>query len=414
MSYLNSVNKYQEGLDIAVSDTDRKYFSYLHHHKDDEGMINISSASNMKVADIAWSGELKEKLGAFNIINKIQKYPGLVTQNYFIEEEVSDFLDRSFSITVDPEEVIPLNGVLTSPSLIMTTVPQKYVLHPSKFYTKQISSFKANGKLPISIDCDEQGLMDLDMLEEKLEEYEGEVAFVHFNNNLGFLPTEEYLDRFVRLLEKYDTYCSYDYDSYATVHNDKDELIAIRNDRFRARSIFLFNLSKEFNAPGIRVGFGVGPSALIDLIKKNQVQKIEILPVPSVEIAKQLLNNVSVRISGREFSTRMDYVVNNLNKLGWDIVKPDIGINLFINVPRSFTKQSEVNPSTLFSYYVLKETRVVLRPGVVHGQEMADTVRVVLSSPVEELKTVFDRFRECSISYEMDLPSSLVDEFKNT
>jgi aspartate/methionine/tyrosine aminotransferase len=366
----------------------------------------------MQVASIAWSSELKDSL-AYLDTNRIQKYPGLVTQNYFIEEEVSKFLERSFSIAVDPEEVIPLNGVLTSPSLVMTTVPQKYVLHPSKFYSKQISSFKANGKIAISIDCDEQGLMDLDVLEENLEMYKGEVAFVHFNNNLGFLPTVEYLDRFAELLERYDTYCTYDYDSYATAHTNKDELIAIRNSKFRRRAIFLFNLSKEFNAPGIRVGFGVGPSNLIKLIKKNQVHKIEILPVPSVEIAKKLLNSVEVKISGREFSTRMDYVVKSLNELSWSTVKPDIGINLFIDVPKSFTEQSDVNPSTLFSYYILKQTKVVLRPGVVHGKEMADTVRIVLSSPIEELKIVFDRFKNKDIRFNMDLPSGLIDEFKN-
>ncbi|MEM4397669.1 MAG: pyridoxal phosphate-dependent aminotransferase, partial [Candidatus Woesearchaeota archaeon] len=216
-----------------------------------------------------------------------------------------------------------------------------------------------------------------------------------------------------KLLEKYNLYCIYDADVFFTSYDDTDPLIPLKVDSFSKRTIFLFTMTKELGSPGLRISWGIGPKKLIQKLKNFQKISLEILPPPNKFLVEKILKNVNVERVKKILKERMEILVKGIKKLGWKIEKPSFGVNLFIPVPLNFKKLKRTNPDSVFSYYLAKKTKILVRTGSSHGNKKYDTVRFVISQKKEIIKEAIERMKKENISYNMYLPKEIEEEFIN-
>ncbi|HMQ97160.1 MAG TPA: pyridoxal phosphate-dependent aminotransferase [Candidatus Nanoperiomorbaceae bacterium] len=411
MAYLDDIRTQNERIGGQLGAGDRAFFALLHHMKDGEGFINVSSASDMHVWQEAWPADMAERFTTDFSVTAVTKYPPLVTRHEFMEREAAEFLSSVFSKDLNPTEVFLTNGSLTSPSMLMTASPRPVVIYADKCYTSQVAAFRAAGKQPIACQTDVHGRLLLDDLETLLAGRDEAVAYIYLHHNEGAAATVDYLDALYELCERYDTYLQYDADVMATRHRDDVDPLLALDRRYRSRFIVLINFSKEFNAPAIRIGLAIGNKDLVYEMKVYQKHKIEMLPLPSIAIAKLLLCEADVHRSAAIFRQRMQQLVAHLQRRGWETRGPDVGINCFVPVPDSFLEAKQVSPGALFSYYIMKQAKVMVRPGVLHGEALRHTVRFVVSPTYDEIDEVFARFDTAGIHGNMSMPEGLEDAF---
>lgn len=401
-----------EAIAGSLPEYDQVYADVLSEMKSQtRQFIDHSSAMDMHVADDVWPEKVKEGFKQFSL-GQTTRYPGLVTQKYFLEHEAADFFKQQFNLAIKPEEILVTNGSLTSPTMIMAGSPFSVIIHPDKCYQAQLSTFRAAGKQTVSCPTDVHGRLVIAELQKLVQKYNGKIAFIFLNHCQGATSTPAYLDRILDLAKTYDFYIVYDADTIATKHNPSARPLLALRPKYRDRFLVLTTFSKEFNCPAIRIGLAIGPPQLIYQVKVYQKHKLEILPTPSIEIARLLLKNVDVHQSGNLFQLRMKKLVKLLQVLGWQVKQPDIGINLFIEAPAAFQRTTVASPGTLFAYYIMKTCQIVVRPGINYGSQLAHTVRFVLAPTAAEIDEVFDRFKAADINYSMPMPEELERQFK--
>jgi LL-diaminopimelate aminotransferase len=92
------------------------------------------------------------------------------------------------------------------------------------------------------------------------------------------------------------------------------------------------------------------------------------------------------------YKRRRDLFADGLQKLGWNIRKPEDTFYLWIPVPKGYDSKS-------FALEVLNKTGVVLAPGNAFGSSGEGFVRVALVAPEERLQEAILRLETAGIRY---------------
>lgn len=404
---VNRIRKRRSEVEMLFLQSDRTYraiASTARHSK----AISFSSAGDMHIQrDI-------DPCVYQNIdvdISSSARYPGLTSTTFDIEYDFCAFIRRWFKIDILPECVAVFNGIFGSYRTCMEIFPGSTVICPDVLYARQKACFSLLGKDVAEVSTN-NGLIDLSSLHEQLRLHAGKTCFVYINHNVGKGANRKYLNGIARLLKQYGVYALYDVDTVYTTHKKSAGVFpALFHSALRKRALLLINMSKELGAPGLRIGFGVGPKELIDEIRHFQEYAFEIIPSPSNKLARILLGRADMKKSAQIFRARMKLVCERLRSLGWKISPPDTGINIFISVPPSFLVTKHTTPGELFSYYCARETGVTVRPGAVHGKKMKDFIRLVVSPSLDDINEAFDRFEKTGIRYDMLLPRELEKQY---
>lgn len=378
-----------------------------------DGHINLGSAGNMHASAVKELKNIKN-LGS-KILKGADSYPGLGSTTFDIERDYVKFLKRWFGIKVASEEIAVFNGTFGSYRTITTASDKPAVLCPEIAYTRLKACLKASGKRVIEYKNTADGHIDLRDLDAKMARWKDDYGFVYINNPLGVNINDQYLSSLAKLLRKHDKFALYDLDTMYTAHvKDATACLPLIHGDFKKRALILSTLSKEVGAPGIRVGFAIGPKKLIREIRLHQEYVLEIIPTTSRAIASLLLEHADLKRAARELHERMSILTRGLDQLGWKLEMPATGINLYVPVPRSFTKISWTSPDTAFSFLMAKETGVRVRPGSIDGKAMREFVRFVISPEIPDVKDALQRLKTAGISYGMTLPKKLRQEYEKT
>jgi aspartate/methionine/tyrosine aminotransferase len=405
---IDKLHKYVNGIGSDFSVDNEVFFDQI--FKGGEGIINMSSASTLNLFEVTYPDLIDETKMSVNI-QKIARYPGLVTKIFDLEIEVVTFLSAKLNLSVRKENIAILDGALTSPAHILEMDDSKYVLVPEMYYRRQLSIIRATGKTPVAIPQDSDGLLDTNKLSNLLAQYT-DSTFILLNHNIGKIGDKAYWNSIEGVLKQYDKYCIVDNDIFATTHfSGNNPLIYRDKDIEKSRFITLLTMSKELAVPSLRIASLIGPQSFIYALKKLLLHKIELVAAPSIELAKYLFANCNIDASAKELKGRMSLLKDQLNKLNFKSIPPDTGINLFTEVPRSF--QILEDPGSVFAYLLAKKTNVLVRPGSVHGEKLKNYVRFVISQKEETINEVFNRFNMKGVHGEMTLNQELVKDYNN-
>lgn len=137
-----------------------------------------------------------------------------------------------------------------------------------------------------------------------------------------------------------------------------------------------FSLSKSYSMAGWRVGFAVGNSEIIQVLKRIKsyldygvFQPIQIASIIALNGPQDCVEEIV-----RTYKNRRDVLVEGLNKAGWAIEKPKGTMFVWAKIPPKFIHLGSLE----FAKFLIKEAKVAVSPGIGFGQYGDEYVRFAL------------------------------------
>jgi alanine-synthesizing transaminase len=137
-----------------------------------------------------------------------------------------------------------------------------------------------------------------------------------------------------------------------------------------------FSLSKSYNMPGWRVGFGLGNAEMLAALArlKSYFDYGTFQPIQIASIIALNEDQNCVRETVEENRKRRDTLINGLKRVGWEIEKPKGTMFVWGEIPQAFKEMGSVE----FTKLLLREAKVAVSPGVGFGECGEGFVRFAL------------------------------------
>ncbi|HNW39509.1 MAG TPA: LL-diaminopimelate aminotransferase [Candidatus Omnitrophota bacterium] len=149
------------------------------------------------------------------------------------------------------------------------------------------------------------------------------------------------------------------------------------------------SLSKTYNMTGWRAGWACGNPQLVWALAKVKsnidsgiFSAIQLAAVAALRSSQDYLKSMCAL-----YQQRRDVLVDGLNNLGWQAVKPKATFYVWIKLP---PKADAIS----FAAHLLKEADIVATPGVGFGQYGQGYIRMALTVPVERIKEALERIKK--------------------
>ena len=183
-----------------------------------------------------------------------------------------------------------------------------------------------------------------------------------------------------------ECYCRFLYDSepfsIASMKGAKDTVLVAGS------------LSKTYSMTGWRIGFGLGPTAVVGAINKLQSHSTSnptsIAQKAAVEAVRGPQD--SIRIMLAEYHKRRDYVIERLRAMpGVSVQMPRGAFYAYPNMGGTFAKLG-VQTTMQFAEQLLSKAHVAVVPGEAFGTD--HHIRISYATSMEELKRGLDRLEQ--------------------
>lgn len=183
-------------------------------------------------------------------------------------------------------------------------------------------------------------------------------------------------DIFIIADEIYSALAFYEFHSFATFENIRDNLIIING------------FSKSHSMTGWRIGYTIFPAEYRKNFLNSTFYTLSCPMTLSLIGAETALEKFShLKKSGEIYRERAEYMAAVLNKMGFKILKPKGAFYIFAD----YSKISNMN-SFDFAMDILKKVQVAVVPGISFGTE--NYIRIALTVDIGKLKTAAERLEK--------------------
>ncbi|MDR1945946.1 MAG: aminotransferase class I/II-fold pyridoxal phosphate-dependent enzyme [Desulfovibrio sp.] len=141
-----------------------------------------------------------------------------------------------------------------------------------------------------------------------------------------------------------------------------------------------FSMSKSFSMAGWRVGFCVGNPRMIHALQRIKsyldygiFQPIQIAAAVALNAAPNGIEDGVAEICDT-YRQRRDWLIEGLNRIGWEVPAPKATMFVWARIPEDFRKAGSVE----FSKLLLREGHVAVSPGLGFGSLGDEYVRFAL------------------------------------
>jgi len=138
----------------------------------------------------------------------------------------------------------------------------------------------------------------------------------------------------------------------------------------------LYTLTKGHSMAGWRVGFVVGNPEMVGALAKlksyldyGTFQPIQIASILALNEGDDHVHDVQA-----VYKKRRDILVDGLNRAGWPIAKPLGTMFVWAPIPEEYSHMNSLE----FTFYLLKEAKVAVSPGIGFGPSGEGYVRFAL------------------------------------
>ena len=240
--------------------------------------------------------------------------------------------------------------------------------------------------------------IDLNSIPEDVAREAKVMYFNYPNNPTGATAPREFFEEVVAFARHYSILLVHDL-CYAELAFDGYQPTSLLEiEGAKDIGVEFHTLSKTYNMAGWRVGFVVGNRHVIQglrTLKTNLDYGIFAALQSAAETALQLPEIYLEKVQKR-YSSRRNFLISGLEKLGWTVRKPLATMYLWVPCPPGMG-------STDFALTVLQNTGVVVTPGNAFGEGGEGFVRISLIAELERLQTALDRLEEAGIRFDAKL-----------
>ncbi|KPF87687.1 aminotransferase [alpha proteobacterium AAP38] len=293
-----------------------------------------------------------------------------------LRKAISAYYKRRFDVDIDPEtEAIVTIGskeglanlaqAITSPGDVILVPNPSYPIHPFGF----MLAGAALRHIPVN-----NGLDDfVPALERAIKHSvpKPTALIVSFPANpTGQTVTLDFYRPIVDLCLKHGIYILSDI-AYAEIYFDGNPPPSVLQiPEARDITVEFNSLSKTYNMPGWRVGFGVGSKKLVGALAKfkSYVDYGAFTPI-QVAATAALNGPQDCVLEIREmYKQRRDVLIKGLHAAGWMVPSPNASMFVWAEIPEPFKHLSSLE----FAKVLMQEAKVAVSPGIGFG-EYGDT-----------------------------------------
>lgn len=319
---------------------------------------------------------------------------------YGLREGIADHYARRYGVTLDPEkEVVVTIGVKEGIAHLMLALlaAGDTVLVPSPVYPIHRYSvlFMGGQVRSIPLVGDEEGTVAGDALLAAVEEAVAstwprpKALFLSFPHN----PTTMVADRAffedaVEVCRRNRLLLIHDF-AYADFGFESEPPSLLQVPGAREIGVEFFSMSKSYCMAGWRVGFCVGNAAMVQALTKVKsyldygiFQPIQIAAAHALRAGQECVGETR-----DTYRRRRDALAEGLRANGWPVPMPPATMFMWAPIPQPYVGMG----SAEFARLLLRETGVVVSPGVGFGAEGEGNVRFALIQDEARLREAGER-----------------------
>jgi alanine-synthesizing transaminase len=152
----------------------------------------------------------------------------------------------------------------------------------------------------------------------------------------------------------------------------------------KENAVEFYTLSKTYNMPGWRVGFMVGNKEAVGMLARIKSYLDYGMFAPIQIAAIKALNGPQdcVKEIADIYRSRRDVLVEGMNKIGWEAVKPKATMFVWARLPERLRHMSSVD----FAMKLMAEAKVSVAPGAGFGEGGEGYVRFSLIENEERIR----------------------------
>lgn len=318
------------------------------------------------------------------------RYPSNLGSLFF-RKAVADYMKKRFGVIFDPEkEILALigskEGIAHFP--IGFVNPGDVVLCPDPAYpVYYLGTIFADG-IPyyMPLTWENEFLPDLGKIPQEILEKAKIIWLNYPNNPTGAVAKKDFFKEVIKFAKKYNIIVAHDA-AYIEMYYEEPPISIFEINGAKDVAIEFHSLSKTFCMTGWRIGFAVGNSLLVSTLAKVKSNIDSGVFTAIQEAGAYALNNLENIVPSliKVFKKRRDLVSLELEKLGYQFIKPSATFYLWVKTPKGFSSQE-------FCKKVLQDVGVVVTPGAGFGKAGEGYFRIALTVEEERLKEAIQRF----------------------
>ena len=327
------------------------------------------------------------------------RYPPFGGQREF-KLAASNWFKNRFSIDLDPnDEILPLAGSKEGITHLAFAIinPGDLTIVPSPYYPVHArGTLLAGGEIyELPLIEENKFVPDLDSIPQSILD-KAKMFFVSFPNNpTGAVCDFDFLEKLVYLCKKNQILLVSDLAYSELTFDDNVARSILEIKGAKEIGIEFHTLSKTYSMAGWRIAFVCGNKDVIKAlyeIKTNtdygvcniiQSASIKAFSIPLSEHKK----------TAAIYQERRDVMLENLKKLGWEILKPGGAMYIWLPVPKKYKSGFE------FCSELLHKAHVATIPGGSFGTYGEGYVRIALVDTKERLVQAADRMYQANLTY---------------
>lgn len=307
--------------------------------------------------------------------------------------EITNWLKRKYNLSYDFSEVMVSVGGSEAIDLALRALlePGDEVIIPEPCYVSYEPITTLTGGVPVHIKTTEENdfRVTAEEIENAISDKTKAIVLSYPNNPTGAALRHEDLEAISKVLRDKNIVVISDEIYSELTYGIKHESIAAF-EGMKDKTIVINGFSKSFSMTGWRLGYAVGPKALIDVMIKIHQSCIMAAPTTSQYAAIVALRDCDddVEEMRKQYDLRRQYCVRKLNEMGLHTFEPKGAFYVFPNITSSGMSSDE------FCEKLLHDKHVALVPGTAFGECGEGFVRISYAYSVDHLREAMKRINE--------------------
>lgn len=317
---------------------------------------------------------------------------------------ISNYLDSRYNLKYDPEsEIIVTVGateaIYVSVASIINTGDK--VIIPTPAFSFYASTVKALGGIPVEVDVSDNGFkLSSEKLQEVIDREGDSVKAIILNfpsNPTGVAYNESEIEELAKVVKDKSIFVICDEIYSELVYDVKHVSFA---NVLPEQTILINGVSKSHSMTGYRIGYIAAPKEFVAEADKLHAFTTTAASNPAQFGAQEALENgLDDPIETRKiYKERRDYLVKELNEIGYKTLNPQGAFYVFPKIPEEFGLDSES-----FARKLAKDARVGVIPGSIFGKGGDKYFRISYAVPLDELKEAVSRIKKFTEDFKSEL-----------
>ncbi|RWZ60786.1 aminotransferase A [Halobacillus fulvus] len=307
-----------------------------------------------------------------------------------LREAISEHVASNYGLHYQPEqEIIVTVGASQAIDITLRTIlePGDEVLLPGPVYPGYEPLIKLAGGTPVFVDTrDHDFKMDSRLIENHITDRTKAVILPYPSNPTGVSLSKDELREIADVIKKHEIFLLADEIYSELVYEQPHESIA-QFDDVRNQVVVVNGVSKSHSMTGWRIGFLLAPEWLAShLLKTHQYNVSCATSISQYAALEAIKNQRNEAIDMKnEYHKRRNFVLDRLDQMGIDYVKPDGAFYVFPELP--------LNGLSTFDRAVqfVEQAGVALVPGDAFSENGKGYFRLSYAYDTDTLKRGLDR-----------------------